>query len=87
MNTCRHNAGENKRGPKLEDGREITGSSENEGDYPDFFDQVPAHTSQLSSLTVQSRKKMEPQPPRVKRRVSDKHPMTQGKRGTKKKVS
>lgn len=39
MNTCRRrrNAGENKRGPELEDGREITGSSEKEGDYPRFF--------------------------------------------------
>jgi len=36
MNTCRRNAGESKSEPELEDGREITGSGEKEGDYPDF---------------------------------------------------
>ena len=43
MNTCRRNAGGNKRGPELEDGRSerLQGSREKEGDYPRFFDQGP----------------------------------------------
>ena len=38
------------------DGRVITGSSEKEGDYPDFFDQV-LRIQVRSQLTVQSRKR------------------------------
>jgi hypothetical protein len=56
MNTCRHNAGETKRGPELEDGKEITGWCEKEGDYPRFFDRVLRIQVSFSSLTVQSRK-------------------------------
>lgn len=46
QDTCRHNAGEKRRGPELEGGREIAGSSENRVTTPIFSIKYSAYKSQ-----------------------------------------
>jgi hypothetical protein len=56
MNTCWRSAGENKREPELENGREITESGEKEGDYPDSRSKYCAYKSAFFAYNPEKRR-------------------------------